>query len=121
IAGGYSIYVSENHPLRASGGKEIADFDNNTGVKVRNSNPAEWVRPTGKGYLGYSTSNLARFLGTVRKWAGFESLPKEVVRRTGESGLVSYDDYLLMRLELGTGQEAGIYTNEITVSIVPNL
>ncbi len=127
---GFTVYVSQNHDLESSQGFAIKGFDANRGTVVKNSAPVPWVTPLSKGFFGYSTTNATlsgqadRFsTNGQRNWAGVSINPQEIARRVGDPNrnLVSYEDVLLLQLELTKEQERGSYSNEITIIIAPNL
>ena len=123
VTEGYSIFISQDHNLQTPNGDIIGNFTANTGSAVSVTSPVPWVKPAQGGYLGFSIADQdgkSQFKNGAL-WAAIPMTPTAALSRTATNELKTYVDSLLLKLELGEGQKAGIYENTITVTIVPNI
>lgn len=112
-SGGYSTTVQQDGNLRTNSSKEISP------VSGTNASPATWPTGITAGFFGYHTSDEDLCSGTTGRfasnntWAALSTSPYEVGCNTapvtgGETITVTY------KLETGTVQEAGQYSNRVT-------
>jgi hypothetical protein len=110
---GYSTTVRQDGNLRTTSSNEISP------VSGTNASPASWPGSITTGRFGYHTSDedlctgSATRFSTNNTWAALDTTPYEVGCNTGpvtggETTTITY------KLEAGTVQEAGTYTNTVT-------
>lgn len=127
---GYTVMIRQDGDLRTDTGQTIRGFDGNTGSLATNVQPLPWVSPVGPGYFGYSTTNTSLaggladrfFAGGLRRWAALTALDAPIASHVGDGSdaIISFKDYLLLRLSLGQGQVAGTYQNNVIITIIPH-
>ncbi len=110
---GYTTTIQQNQPLTRGGGSETI-----SPVSGTNSAPATWPGSIITGAFGYHSSDESLCTGSSSRfstndtWAALDTNHYEVACATGpvssEETTVSY------KLEIGTGQAAGDYSNTVT-------
>lgn len=110
--GGYSVGLYEDHDLSESSGTTIAP------VSGTNASPAPWPATVNTGAFGYHTtdgalcSGVATRFSTNDTYAAATTAPAEVICNTGPANSDVYN--LLYKVQTGSLQSAGVYTNHIT-------
>ncbi len=110
---GYTTTIRQNQALTRDGGSETI-----SPVSGTNSTPATWPGSITTGAFGYHSSDESLCTGTTSRfstnntWAALDTGNYEVACSTGPA--TSEETTVSYKLEIGTGQAAGQYTNTVT-------